>query len=302
LLQALREFKAEHSLANSCLPATKSGHSCVIPVNLKHNKLFSLGAIIVKGDFDNVEALEEAAQSSDAVFINTTPTYPNTIEINQVAKIIAAAKNAGTVKYAIYSSTILAGKHEQLKAWEEFKAVVSWVWEGKNANQEQVRHAGFEHWTILQPGLLTTNWVLPMNAKYWPRLAKEHVLFSAFGESTPLPLTAPEDVARAALAALEASAAGRSSGLLDAIVPIVGDHLTTKKIADDVSATTGIQVETEAAPEADVRKDIRLAMQALLTKETELHFNQAKELGLKTTTFKEFLAENKEAATKALQG
>jgi len=141
-----------------------------------------------------------------------------------------------------------------------------------------------------------------MSAKYWPRLAKEHVLFSAFGESTLLPLTAPEDVARAALAALEASAAGRGSGLLDAIVPIVGDYLTIKQIADDVSATTGIEVETEAAPEGDVHKDIRLAMHALLAKEPELYFNQAKELGLKTTTFKEFLAENKEAVKQALQG
>jgi len=104
------------------------------PSQPQAQELSSLGVVIIKGGFDNVEALEEAAQSSDAVFINTTPTYPNTTEINQVGKIIAAAKHVGTVKHVIYSSTLLAGKHEQMKAWNEFKTLVSWVWEGKNAN------------------------------------------------------------------------------------------------------------------------------------------------------------------------
>ncbi|UQC90321.1 uncharacterized protein CLUP02_15851 [Colletotrichum lupini] len=161
--------------------------------------LSSLGASLTPGGYDDEGALEEAMKGITGAFLNLMPDFvDHTWEFKTAKRIMAAAKAAGATHF-IYSSSFSVDAPQKLKYWdpESFTAMVLL---SKQAIENEVRKAGFEHWTILRPGNFTANYILPIAAVY-PDLAKKGRFVTALTPETKLPTVDPNDIGQFALAA-----------------------------------------------------------------------------------------------------
>ncbi|KXH38654.1 hypothetical protein CNYM01_08741 [Colletotrichum nymphaeae SA-01] len=161
--------------------------------------LSSLGASLTPGGYDDQGALKEAMKGVTGAFLNLMPDFvDHTWELKTAKHIMAAAKAAGATHF-IYSSSFSVDAPQKLKYWdpESFTAMVLL---SKQAIENEVRKAGFEHWTILRPGNFTANYILPIVAVY-PDLAKKGRFVTALTPETKLPTVDPNDIGQFALAA-----------------------------------------------------------------------------------------------------
>ncbi|OHE91864.1 hypothetical protein CORC01_12872 [Colletotrichum orchidophilum] len=161
--------------------------------------LSSLGASLTPGGYDTEGALDEAMKGVTGAFLNLMPDFVDyTWELKTAKRIMATAKAAGATHF-IYSSGFAVEAPEKLKNWDpkSFNAVVLL---SKQAIENEVRKAGFEHWTILKPGNFAANYVLPLVAVF-PDLIKHGRFITALRPETKLPTVDPNDIGKFALAA-----------------------------------------------------------------------------------------------------
>ncbi|KAJ0309647.1 hypothetical protein COL516b_002897 [Colletotrichum fioriniae] len=176
--------------------------------------LSSLGASLTSGGYDDEGVLEEAMKGVTGAFLNLTPDFvDHTWELKTAKRIMATAKAAGATHF-IYSSSFSVDAPQKLKYWdpESFTATVLL---SKQAVENEVRKAGFEHWTILRPGNFTANYILPIVAVY-PDLPEKGRFVTALTPETKLPTVDPNDIGQFALAAYRDPEISLASELLTA--------------------------------------------------------------------------------------
>ncbi|GAB1201687.1 hypothetical protein APSETT445_000270 [Aspergillus pseudonomiae] len=77
-------------------------------------ELQRLGVQLFPGDFGNLSSLKAAVEGVTAVFLNVSPSLPDTeSEVIHTKNIIDAAAASGTVTTIVYSSVTMTGKHEE---------------------------------------------------------------------------------------------------------------------------------------------------------------------------------------------
>jgi uncharacterized protein YbjT (DUF2867 family) len=113
------------------------------PSKASVQQLAQLGASLIKGDFDNPSALQEAATGCYGIFLNTMPTQPAELEIKHANNILIAAKRAG-VKRVVCSTVTRAEEHESFSTWDPNNAFLVGYWRSKKTIQDAVQAAGFE--------------------------------------------------------------------------------------------------------------------------------------------------------------
>jgi uncharacterized protein YbjT (DUF2867 family) len=150
----------------------------------------------------------------------------------------------------IYSSAVRAEQHELFKTWDP-NGLRAGYWRAKSENQSQVMDAGFEVWTILQPAWLMANWIAPRSVWFWPTLATDRTMVSAFDPHKKVPLTAAADIAGFALRAFKEGADGQ---LANAIVPVAGDALTPAQMAEVMSAVTETNIAAKFMSSEEVEE------------------------------------------------
>lgn len=257
-----------------------------------------LGATLVKGDYDNVPALEEVAKGCTGVFILTSLNPPNWgLELEQAKNIIAASKSAG-VKNAVLTTATRAEESENFAFMVKTNVFTVNMWKSKKSIQEAVQNAGFESWTILQPAWIMTNWVAPVSAFFWPALKSDKILTTCFAPDTKIDLTAPEDVGGFALKAFE-------GGLNGEIVKIASEAPTIGECAEIMSQVLGVKISTQFTSEEDIeaQKNANPLVSAQLWGKYDgcrMDYDKMKAYGVPLTSFKEFLEIHKEQLVAAL--
>ncbi|WP_227999652.1 NmrA family NAD(P)-binding protein [Nocardia australiensis] len=218
----------------------------------------ALGAELVTGDLHDRDSVIRAANGVRAVFSVQMPTMTaDTVdfdaEVAQGVNLIEGAKAAGVPQF-VHTSVSGAGQHTETPGWAEGR------WAGmepflgaKSAIQDQLRAAGFPHWTLLKPVFFMENF-LPSMAYLFPR-GIEGGLVTLLRPEIPLPVVAVDDIGRAATAAI--AAPQRFDGVE---LELASDYLSMTEIAEILSRTLGTQL---SAPDMTEEQAIAAGMPAM---------------------------------------
>jgi uncharacterized protein YbjT (DUF2867 family) len=162
--------------------------------------LQAAGAILFKGDYEDVPSITTAIQGCTGVFLNTFPSFTDPDgEGKQAQNFITAAHSAKTVTTFI-ASTVIRPTEEELAAVETQYPFVSYYYKQKKGVEDRVKNAGFKYHTILQPGFLMYNFILPGTKYHFADYPTTHIMKAHWGPDFELELFDPADVGKFAVA------------------------------------------------------------------------------------------------------
>ncbi|CEI59930.1 hypothetical protein FVEN_g8266 [Fusarium venenatum] len=165
-------------------------------------ELQRLGAHLFPGNFDNLSSLTTAMKGATAVFLNVSPSRPDTHqEVIHAKNIIDAAVSSGTVTSIVYSSVSMTGKHESFPHWG-LEHPMAWYWLNKAQIESMVRNSGIKNWTILRPAFLMNNYHQPTASHMFPDLVQKRVFLTAYNPDSGMTVVDPGDVGKFAAAAI----------------------------------------------------------------------------------------------------
>ena len=188
------------------------------------------GAKLVVGDLDDPASLRAACAGARAVFSMQSPIVSETgvdfsKERKQGKNLVEAALAEGVDAF-VHTATSGVGDHRNVEGWAEgrWKSHEDY-WENKLANCELVRGAGFASWTIILPSTFMDHAMLDPAG-----FADGQRLITVIRTDRALALIAPEDIGKAAAAALDAPA--KFNGVT---LQLAGDLLTQSQIVEILS-------------------------------------------------------------------
>ena len=196
--------------------------------------LAAAGAEVVVGDLDDPASLRAACAGARAVFSMQSPIMSATgvdySKERQQGKSLVEAALAEGVGTFVHTATSGVGDHRNVEGWAEgrWKSHEAY-WENKLATCELVRNAGFDRWTIILPSTFMDQ---PM---FNPAgFADGRRLITVIRTDRPIGLIAPEDIGKAAAAAINDPATFHGVTL-----QLAGDLLTLPEIAAILSRLDG---------------------------------------------------------------
>ncbi|KAJ5759393.1 NAD(P)-binding protein [Penicillium odoratum] len=210
------------------------------------------GATLVQGDLNNVEEVRAAIQGMDAVFHTEVLTGDWAKDLERSIHIIEAARASPTVSCMLVSTSIKTGQHESFPGWgPEYSMRQYWL--NKNAIENYVRDAGFQHWTIVRLGHFLQNLKAPVNAITFPGFADDRVLRVAWRPDTKLPWIDAADVGSVVAAAV--SDMKKYSGKE---IDLAVEALTVEQLAAKLGRTLGANVKVHYLSDEETEDLINL--------------------------------------------
>ncbi|WP_163992437.1 NmrA family NAD(P)-binding protein [Pyxidicoccus caerfyrddinensis] len=196
--------------------------------------LAAAGAEVVVGDLDDPASLRAACAGARAVFSMQSPIMSATgvdfsKERQQGRNLVEAALAEGVGTF-VHTATSGVGDHRNVEGWAEgrWKSHEEY-WENKLATCDLVRSAGFKHWTLILPATFMDQPMLDPAC-----FVDGRRLLTVIRTDRPIALIAPEDVGKAAAAALNNPAT--FSGVT---LQLAGDLLTLPQVAEILSRLDG---------------------------------------------------------------
>jgi uncharacterized protein YbjT (DUF2867 family) len=256
------------------------------------------GAKIFKGDFDDFSSLQKASQGIWGVFINSNPVPGTLDELRRNINIIKAAKEAGA-KYGVYMSVMMAERKDEFPSFgpqhESYK-----YWQSKHGTEKALQEAGFEHWTILRPGMFISNFFGPIAGFLWPTLQKQHVILSPLAPTITQPFIDTEDIAKYAAAAF--ADPNTFGGLA---IDLASEEITLENFAKLITDIVGIQVTVEhisieEAANRGVSSRIAGWHSWINALNYRIDYERLKKFPIKRATVAEYLKENKASVAEFL--
>lgn len=196
--------------------------------------LAAAGAEVVIGDLDNPASLRAACAGARAVFSMQSPIMSATgvdysKEVQQGRNLVEAALAEG-VETFVHTATSGVGNHRDIEGWAEGRWKAHEVyWENKLATCDLVRGAGFRHWTLILPSTFMDHPMLDPAG-----FVDQRLLVTVIEANRPIPLIAPEDIGKAAAAAIL-----RPSTFHGVTLQLAGDVLTLPQIGEILSRVDG---------------------------------------------------------------
>lgn len=254
----------------------------------------ALGAELVTGDLHDRDSVIRAAEGARAVFSVQMPAMTEDGvdfdgEVAQGVNLVEGAKAAGVPQF-VHTSVSGAGQHTETPGWTDGR----WAWMepvfgAKSAIQDQVRAAGFPHWTLLKPVFFMENF-LPSMAYLFPR-GIEGGLVTLLRPETRLPLVAVDDIGRAAAAAIAVP-----QRFDEVELELASDYLSMTEIAEVLSRALGRQL---SVPDMTEQEAIAAGMPAMGASHKWLNVagqpgrpQYARDLGIPLTSFEEWAREH----------
>ncbi|MFE7741756.1 SDR family oxidoreductase [Nocardia sp. NPDC057455] len=221
------------------------------PASAPAQALAAQGVALATGNLEDPASLEAAAAGHDAVFsvqlAGVDPADPGA-EQRQARNIATAAKRAG-VTQIIHTSVSATGWREQHPDIEITDPVMKAYWDEKEAAEEVIRQAGFDHWTILKPAFYMDNYLPPKREYQFPDLAQDK-LVTATSPQTVLALINSDDFGAAVAAAV-----ADPGKFHQAEIDLAGDALTHTEIADTLSKAASREITAVfVSPEEQARR------------------------------------------------
>jgi uncharacterized protein YbjT (DUF2867 family) len=204
------------------------------PESEKAGILKSLGAEIIKGDFDDPTSLELALEGVRGVFsVQNTWEAGVEREEEQGKRFAEIAKKKG-VSHFVYSSVGSAHRNTGIPHFEN-----------KWRIEQTVRALRFPSYTIIRPVFFMENFVSPW---FLPGILEGKLLMGIKPE-TILQIIAVDDIGKYGLMAFE-----RQEKMNGVELDIAGDKHTMPETASILSRETGGKIEFAEVPKEDVRK------------------------------------------------
>lgn len=202
------------------------------------------GITIFKGESANFEDIFKAAQGCKGVFLNTFPA----IEVQQAKTVVEACEKAG-LDSIVASTTYPVGDKT---LWDDSKTVelgLNYYFLPKVAVEEAVRGSNFKAYTILRPGLIHYDFLLPGVLTNFPDLPAHGVLAHACDDGARMILTDANDIGRYAAAALQnpVKFGGQE-------IDLPNDLLTMKEIGKVLAKVSGRDVPVRRWTSAEVEE------------------------------------------------
>ncbi|MFD0888392.1 NmrA family NAD(P)-binding protein, partial [Streptosporangium algeriense] len=204
----------------------------------------ALGAVLARGDLDDVASLEAALDGARAVFSVQTPDITDLMgdsEARHGRNLVETARAAG-VEHFVHTSVSGAGavdvEHFDEQRWG---AHMLHYWRSKAAIEDLVRTAGFPRWTILRPATFMENFIRP--SFYFADMTSDRLLV-AIDPDARIPFIAVDDIGAAAAAAF--AEPRRFHGVE---LELAGDVLSFRTAARILSEVLGETIELPASPE-----------------------------------------------------
>ncbi|OTB07216.1 hypothetical protein M426DRAFT_8943 [Hypoxylon sp. CI-4A] len=239
-----------NALAHALLSSKKQQHSVRAYVRdastAKAKALAAAGAeIFVGGDWDkDVASVEKATEGVDAVFFISNLFLDDLeVEVRSARNIVEAARRAG-VRHVLYST--VAG----LEKWGGLEG--SGEEPPQKANGEKlVKNAGFPHYTLLRPTEFMTNYTEEAGARFCvPELTRTGVWRTPIPGDFELAVVDPEDIGRAAAAAIESpDGFGGPTRTLE----IAGERVRVADVVALLAAAAGRDLRMETMPLEEAR-------------------------------------------------
>ncbi|MFE7721229.1 NmrA family NAD(P)-binding protein [Nocardia rhizosphaerihabitans] len=209
------------------------------PCSAPAKALAEQGVVLATGTMDDTASLDAASAGHDVVFsmqmAGVDPADPGA-ERRQARNIATAAKRAG-VAQIIHTSVSATGWRSQHPDIEITDPVMKAYWDEKEAAEDVIRQAGFDHWTIFKPAFYMENYLLPSKRDYqFPDLAQDK-LVTATSPQTMLALINSDDFGAAVAAAV-----ADPGKFHQAEIDLAGDALTHPEIADTLSKAVGREI------------------------------------------------------------
>ncbi|PYI23947.1 NAD(P)-binding protein, partial [Aspergillus violaceofuscus CBS 115571] len=257
-------------------------------------QLQRLGVRLFPGDYNDLSALKAAMEGVTAVFLNVSPTLPDTqSEVVHARNILDAAIASGTVTSIVYSSVTMTGQHESFPNWGPAYPL-RWYWENKAAIEAMVRASGLKSWTILRPAFLMYNYHAPTAAYMFPELIQHRAFRTAYKPETAMTVLAAEDVGRFAAAALTDPRAFHTHE-----IDLGVESLTPAQIVRELRRVSGVdlglQFYSEEEAKALAATDPRMYAQ-LWTNEVgyQVDFEALKKYSIRLTGFADYLDKHRD--------
>ncbi|KAI0150261.1 NmrA-like family protein [Xylariaceae sp. FL1272] len=199
--------------------------------------LKSEGVTLFKGESVNLEEVLQAAQGCQGAFLNTFP-IPG-LEAQQAKTVVEACNKAG-IKTIVAATTFATDKPELWDNELGDKVDLRDYYRSKKAIEDAVRDGNFEAYTILRPGLIHIDYMVPHSTHNWGRLPSHGIIDHAFDDGAKLPQTDCSDVGKYAAAALldPAKFGGQE-------ITVINENLSIDEAADIISRVSGRKVTTE---------------------------------------------------------
>ncbi|KAE8402415.1 NAD(P)-binding protein [Aspergillus pseudonomiae] len=263
-------------------------------------ELQRLGVQLSPGDFGNLSSLKAAVEGVTAVFLNVSPSLPDTeSEVIHAKNIIDAAAASGTVTTIVYSSVTMTGKHEEFPNWGP-DYPMAWYWRNKAQIESMVREAGVQYWTILRPAFLMQNYHQPTASYMFPELVQKGVFLTAYKPRSTMTVLDPGDVGKFAAAAIVNPAAFNKHE-----IDLGVEFLTPAEIVRELSRVSGKGIALQFYDEKEARdlavRDPRLYAQ-LWTNEVgyQVNFEELEKYPIRLTKFSEYLAKHQDEVLETL--
>ncbi len=216
------------------------------PTSPAATALVALGAQACQGDMNDPTSLDSAMAGAHAVFSVQRPDSDGSdSERRHGFALIEVARRAG-VRHFVHTSVCEAGRHTQFPRWESGYWYQKY-WTDKWDIEEAVRHAGFQHWTVLKPAFLMDNFLPPKVAAMFPHL-REGRLLTAFAPTTRLQMIAGSDVAAFARAAMLEPAKFHAQD-----IDLAAEALTMDEVAATLGRVLGKTIGVECVSASDAR-------------------------------------------------
>lgn len=201
--------------------------------------LAAIGVELIVGDLDNPASLVSACADVYGVFSVQNPDFDDLeadTESVRGLNLINASKAAG-VTHFVQTTATGSGDYYRNSGWAERRGEVNSI-VIKGFLEDEVRNAGFAHWTILRPAFFMEN---------IPYIMRDDRLVTAYAPDAPVPMIAVSDIGTAVAAAFFAPDTfdGRT-------IELAGELLTMPEVATILSDVWGTKLEAPALTPLEV--------------------------------------------------
>lgn len=238
--------KQSGSVIQHLLEAGASVHALVRDLQKIPPILERPGVKLFQGETENFDAVFRAAQGCKGVFLNTFP-IPG-LETQQARSAVDSCKKAG-VETIVVSTTFFAGDKAMWDDAGTKEAGLHEYFASKHEVEEIVRGAGFKSHTILRPGFIHFDYLLPAVHYNYPGLALNGELDHAYNDDARMLHTAARDIGKYAAEALQTPAKFNGQE-----IELSNENLTVEEARAIVSDVSGRAVTSRKRTLAEIEE------------------------------------------------
>jgi uncharacterized protein YbjT (DUF2867 family) len=259
------------------------------------------GAILFQGDFDDTTAIKAAITGVSGIFLNPFPTIDPELSVRQAQNFIDAAVASKAVKTIVLSTAFFAAARDTIWGSTDPHRGLQHYYGQKVAIENAVKSAGLQNYTILRPGFLMQNYLLPQASFLTPELSSEGVLAHIYDKGTKMPHLDAEDVGKFAAAALL-----NPGKFITEEIELGNENLTIEEVAAAMKKISGKDVGIRKRSEEEAKRvwndNPTLRFQGLANKK-DLSIDGialGKKYGIPLNSFEGFLTREKEVLIESI--